>query len=405
MSTPTNNDASASPVKFTHAKEAIKKTEELLANALRILEQAQRIVMCLQTDLAERRTALCPEQRLNMDILALIFESCAQENPLTLLTIARVSRRWRTTVLSMPKAWSHLPLEASIHPRALQLFVDRSHPLPIHVVHPYVPAEVLLELDGIADRLHCASLSKCVSHSLPARFPQLERLFIGDKSFVYREDLNSSRFPRLRHFVYDSELMPSVFACGSPSQLPPLETLSVHITVRPEWHLLLDGCKDTLVSLRIHATMRISLTERKYQLPHLKTLEIYNTNEGTWPLKLETPVLETYIVQSDSNSSLHTDLGTLKHLRTNSTPQLHNYPMLQVLQLEGEADVFDVISQLGTYGICLDLERIEQRCSARTIDPDEVTSRLEAITSRPVRYSAVNEFSYLGVLLDSEIGQ
>lgn len=299
----------------------------------------KRTATCLQTDSMGRPIALTAESRLHVDVLALIFEACAPENPYVLLRIACVSRRWRTTVLKLPKAWSYVPFDTNLPSQVLQLIVDRSLPHPIHASCLGVTATMLLTLEGLPHRLHCASLNGWNSNRPQAQFPQLELLFIRPRSCIRWEDLDTIRFPRLRHVVCDHGVEPPKFSYTSHA-FTPLQTLSIELDGRPEWRRLIDECKDTLIILRITTKWPFAASDREYILPKLKTLEIGDRLGGMWPLKLMTPVLEEYTLQSEhgGGSSLHTDVATVKYPRTNKIVPLHNYPKLRVLQLGGSID-------------------------------------------------------------------
>ncbi|KIM28512.1 hypothetical protein M408DRAFT_23568 [Serendipita vermifera MAFF 305830] len=337
----------------------------------------KRTVTCLQRGSMGRPIALSAESRLHVDVLALIFEACAPENPYVLLRIACVSRRWRTTVLKLPKAWSYVPFDTDLPSRVLQLIVDRSHPHPIHASCLGASAPVLLKLKGLPRRLH--SVHSCWSA-------------------IYWEDLDTLRFPRLRHIVYDHGANPPSFH-HLPCITVPLQTLSIKLHALGEWPRLLDECKDTLTTLRIVTARPLSVFITEHRLSKLKALEIADSLGGMyeWPLILETPVLEAYTLQSEhgGGSSLHTDVATVKYLRTNKIVPLHNYPKLQVLQLGGSIDriVIPLLRELIANGSCPGLERVEHKWPGRGGNLDKVTHLLDALMSRDIEYSTVDRFS------------
>lgn len=393
MSTPTNNGVSSTSTNPPNAQESGHRDEK---SPQEYIADNKRTVTSLETDSTERPVALSAESRLHVDVLALIFEACAQETPYTLLRIARVSRRWRTTVLGLPKAWSRIPLDTNLPYPLLQLLVDRSHPFPIHASCLGASAPVLLNLDGLPSRLHCASLYDWESSRPKVQFPQLEVLFIRLRSHICWKDLEGTRFPRLRHIVYDHRLQPPSFP-NMKCIVMPLQTLSIELDGRPQWEWIIDGCKDTLTTFRITTIWTFSSSSRDYLFPKLRTLEIVNRLGEMWPLKLETPVLEVYTLYFDyeGGSSPRTDTATVKYLRTNQNVPLCNYPGLQVLQLDGGIDelVMPLLRELIESGSCPDLERVEHRWPRDGEDSDKVTDLLDALKSRRIQYCVVKRFS------------
>jgi len=131
------------------------------------------------------------------------------------------------------------------------------------------------------------------------------------------------------------------------------------------WLDLLKSCKDTLLSLRLHLVYEPTHPlDAAIVLPILKCLDIqyWDTEPNRWPLKLLTPVLETYIERSEAVHTIpvHQDIAKVKFLYLDHAPTLSSFPMLVVLRLEGLRALDEVLSQITEENsLCPELTLIE----------------------------------------------
>jgi hypothetical protein len=121
-------------------KNDICTTEQRLMYALLGPISAQKMVVQLEREVEMMRAWIAPIRRVNTDILSLIFEICCEDDWKTPLRIAATSRDWRNLVLAPPRAWEFLPVRKRHDIKMIKLFLERSHPRPLHFYLPKIVA-------------------------------------------------------------------------------------------------------------------------------------------------------------------------------------------------------------------------------------------------------------------------
>lgn len=307
---------------------------------------------------------LLPISRGPFDVLSYIFEICGGKDYRTALKIAVVSRHWREVVLATPRAWAFVDIENCRHDDLVKLYLERSSPRPLHISVPFQRNFGLFS--NVTDRIRCLSI--CGTHEEDfgrAVFPNVTRLTItGLNTHIEGSIVSLKQFPALRHLVSE----PSWSYAAAHGDLPPLQSLSLVMGQSLHWVFTLVDCKDTLTSLRLTLRARhTSVARPRIVLPRLRCLEIqyWHAQEDMWPLKLDTPILKTYIEAEDrphSGIHLHLDLETVQYMRTDRVPPLRVLLKLRELQLDGRPTVGEAVLDmlLEDFALCPELTLINQ---------------------------------------------
>jgi hypothetical protein len=282
------------------------------------------------------------------DVLSYIFEICGEEDYRSAIKIAVVSRHWRYIVLATPRAWAFMDIKTCTDDEIVQLYFQRSGQQPLHICLPASRSFRLLT--NVYDLLQCLSIH-CRYGNLIKQviFVNVTRLRIYGQDFPILVSLLSfSRFPALLHLSSENR-----WIIGTDGvDLPPLQSLSLVIGTGSSWLRVLEDCKNTLTSLKLHpAALHAMLTMPPVRLPRLQCLDVeYETKKGVyqWPLRLKTPILTTYIEAGHplGNLPLQLNLENIKYLRIDRVPPLNGLPSLQKLHLHGSPALIGVVLTL-----------------------------------------------------------
>jgi hypothetical protein len=306
---------------------------------------------------------LMPISRGPFDVLSYIFEICGEKDYRATLKISVVSRHWREIVLATPRAWAFVDVEDCRHDELVRLYLERSSPRPLHISIPLNRDFGLFR--DVTDRIRCLSIPGTHAESLgEATFPNVTRLTIaGRNADIQRFVIDFKRFPSLQHLVCE----PSWMFWHSSTYLPPLQSLSYVMTGRLLLMCFLKACKDSLTSLKLIRPTHYPSIGVSCVLPRLQYLEIQNQRrqEGTFPLNIQTPVLETFVETEEgpsSNMHFHTDLENVRYMRTDRLPRLSILLKLRVLQLVGRPTVCEAVLDmlLEDFALCPELTLIDQ---------------------------------------------
>jgi len=201
-----------------------------------------------------------------------------------------------------------------------------------------------------------------------ASFPKLKRLVIICDGDGQISRIDATRFPALRHLVCMNPVKePKPLINGHLLNFPPLLSLSFDFDADSLWLSVLQACQGTLISLELaiyeHPTM---IQNTRLVFPRLICLDIGDWAErlGTWPLHLETPVLETYIEHAEGlgGSLMCPDATTITQLRMNRVPESLPFPRVQLIQLSSREDARPFLRHLSSNPAhFLQLETIEVR--------------------------------------------
>jgi hypothetical protein len=314
------------------------------------IRMKERKLKDLEKDMEMLKAWISPIRRLNADILSIIFEMCGEDDCKTSLQIAAVSRNWRNVVLGTPRAWVFLDLKDEPKGNTVQIYFHRSGQRPLHLFLPRVMS--FISLFDVSQRIQCLNIDFSVLYMDLPCFPDVERLVIrGEFEDVRLSNLSTDYFPALARLLCDSNIVnPSIPSSEATFPvLAPLHTLSIVADDRPAWFDILCGCRNSLISLKIH--MEVLLRLSSIVLPKLECLEIQysHSQPATEHLELITPVLETYIEHSEyavNASPLHLDLGTVQQMRLDQVATLSATPKLKLLQLEEKQNVYEAAYQL-----------------------------------------------------------
>jgi hypothetical protein len=329
---------------------------------------------------------IAPIRRLNTDILSLIFEMCGEDDWTTPLQISATSREWRNLILATPRAWEFLPVGDCEDIETAKLFLERSHPRPLHLDVPY---DYYVLLSSISQRLECLTLDcfdDTTELSFPKPFPKLKRIVFADEGDVQLSCIDASRFPALRHLRADFS---TPLIDGDLLNLPPLQSLLFTFDDDSCWLRVLQACQDTLISLQFTIdnllTDELPTTIPKPQLvfPRLICLGIEDRGKhyGESPLDLKTPVLETYIEQMHYGPLMRPDAKTVTQLRTNEVPEPLAFPKVKLVQFRGQIRASSFL-----YGLTLhpayfpELERIEVESTDEV--PDDMVKMVAAVNRK-----------------------
>ena len=395
---PTNQDV-------INATSAIIELEGELEEARVTLKQAQLRVANLEKDLRLRRAWLSPVRRLNFDALSRIFEFVGEDDWTAPTRLGAVSRPWRDCVLGTPRAWSFFDLKVYRNPKMVELCLERSRPLLLHMGlsrHPMYTTVV-----SMSDRLQCLSIHRFPLDFGNIVFPHIKKLFIRSSEHKMRPSwITTARFPALRHLnsraIFDLEYdYRSYQDLQFRLQVAPLHTLAIVVDKYWAWFAILRSCQDTLVSLKLEVS-RETIDRRtchSLTLPALACLDIGGRKiaPNTWPLQLKTPILESYIervAQLQANEVLHADLETVTHMRISQLTVLsHAISVRRIQLLNGEYQIYPLLTRLKSdSSFCPHLEAVEVPLSPKfSLDEGELAMRLgEVAESRSRLVEVVN---------------
>ncbi|KIM26585.1 hypothetical protein M408DRAFT_25294 [Serendipita vermifera MAFF 305830] len=354
MWSPTDPNCIPSPQDIIMGKEAISKLEITLKTAEDALERVQ--VDALTREIETLRAWLAPIRRLPVEILSDIFLFSRDLDHFSPLTISHVNRMWRQVILSTLHAWSTIHVNSN-RPyqrvvKYMSTYIERSDPCFLHVFLPercrcYDPYHTLEDLERLglsqSSRLQSLSMSAVPLGTLSCTtFPNLTRLFLGDRMEIDISFFDSSRFPQLRILVLAGEVRVVTSPRASTNVTsPPLQFLGINDSGQDSsWITLVQQCSTTLQGLSVsYIDEDRVFPETKIHFPKLEYLVIRPHEDELFHLRsidAVTPSLRYYVEERYGSPKLfttHTDLKTVIHLRVRAIPSLEECPSLQTLQI------------------------------------------------------------------------
>lgn len=377
---------------ISNAKKAIDELKFQIQEISSSTSEPQSRVTELLKELTERCAWIAPCRRAPMEILSLIFEYCGKEEWKSPLRIAAVSKRWRNIVLGTPSAWSYLNMARRWKRDVISTYLQRSAQCPLHI---FSPKSSVVPLSMIAHRLHCLSIETIPLGIDGMIFPSLT--WLSFRHDVYGKTpllIRRTWFPSLRHLSC-GPIISSLQTEWTPDDFPPLLTLFLIEPPDFIWFSIVRACRNTLSSLRLHLDVPFSQGgEHQIVLPRLQCLELQNLIGGdrSWPIGIETPMLETYIEHHHElgrDETLHTDLANVRRVRTNRTSQLSFNPLpnLELIQSQNVTYAHSLLDPLlSNQTLCPNLKRVEL---SSNITRNALTSRVAKVNSREISIQVV----------------
>jgi hypothetical protein len=295
------------------------------------------------------KTPLPLAQRLDYDVLSIIFVMSSRGSRRDTLELSSVCRLWRYIALPVPEIWSKFRLDASFTPYILPIFLERSRPLPLHIcVADDSSDEQLGVLSSAANRIACMAILNRF-RLLRNQFPILERLaFVMDSEADHTEDLESFskalQFSQLREFGFIGSSSPPLDRILDMSGgFPGLQKLEVVCEDDSCWDSVVRNTSNTLVSLTLHVYSACSVHD--FSFPQLRHLQITNTGgEAQLLLDLDAPQLESVVQGPEVGEEYGIDIQlrnsrSVERLFIVYQPlDLTLYPGLRKLWICGHAD-------------------------------------------------------------------
>ena len=356
----------------------------------------------------ENTTKLAPIQHLPFDILSYIFLLNSQMSDLAPITISEVCRSWRSSILSIPRAWSYIWLDQFRHKHNHQyvsIFLERSNPVPLHLYMPpargyhrsyRMTEDVLGLVISNLYRLTClhiprGELERIVKDGLP----NLSRLTLtrGDMygpRHLEPSFINRAQFPQLRWLK--SELG---WNASTPSHLgfPPLQCLSLIIS-SSGIGVIIRSCAASLKALYLYSASTFTSQSQPVTI-HLPVLQLLSwiaiTKHPAWPIDATTPSLISFD-NSGIGENVHTDVATVNNYRTQIIPDLSTLVSLRLLQLTGGSPykIIQPESQLALASdllellhknsdICSSLDTVEICMPPQELEADMISKQEEMI--------------------------
>jgi hypothetical protein len=342
---------------------------------------------------------LSPAQRLNYDVLSIIFVMSSRGSRRDTLELSSVCRLWRYIALSVPEIWSKFLVDDFSTPYILHIFLERSKPLPLHIVVPQVSGDELLEvLSTAAERIVCMTIiNSC--RFLQNQFPILEQLVLVMSS----EADHKNRIPGLKSLSKATQFSQLRELCLISISAPPLDSildvrggfpglqkLEVVCEDGSSWDTVVLNASNALVSLVLH--LRPTSSVHVFSLPQLRHLRIINTG-GQIELLLEfdAPCLES-VEQGEGVGGAYIEIRlqnprSVKQLCIVHDPlDLTLYPALRKLWIDCQAGYNDEIlpSLRHQIALCPELEAVfycgPSQCGEINDEEDEY-SRPESVLS------------------------
>lgn len=387
-------DINALPTKeyIYNARQAIFEKEEELAEALRLLEQAQLRVTTLEKELYERKAWIAPIRKLGFDVLSLIFERCSENDWKAPLHIGAVSRSWQTTVLATARAWSIVDLTGAVPPQVVLNYLERSGAC---LIHTSVPQSERFLLSLMLKKIECIFLREEETRGkrlYDMHFPNVKRVKVNN--YYPASFFTVDRFPALKHLLCQNSFEnPNYPPSNGPIKgFAPLHTLEIKMLLDQGWYNVLESCSSTLRFLKLTYICH-PLGDFVVNLPRLICLQVDHAGARTnyWSLELKTPLLKSYIEQDTTfpyGQILHRDLGTVTHMRLGRMRPLLQCKGLKHLQIANREElIYPVLKSLAeNAALCPDLETIEVLLPGGVqLDEEDIFESMEEITVRQKR--------------------
>jgi F-box-like len=414
------------------------------AQAINSMKEELKITLAradrLKYEILKRTAWLAPIRRIPSEVLSLIFVQACKENWKDLVNLEAVCRHWRNVLLSTPRAWAFVLSTPSISDfpiQQLNLWLSRCGNLNLHInLHPATSPDFVEALcfHKKSRNIRCLSLFNN-SKQLRCTFRRLEELRLGPEFLVSRwatshdlrrkirdsddisleeeeEDpydrvydydyytdettyeelreitslLDVERFPRLLSLHLHGPSFSTVRRIAREKSFPRLQNL--HLRNKGEWLLIVERCKDTLITLAIdfvtedtphevvqHTVTLPRLTSLSYVLDPTCTLK--RTNQPP----IRTPILQTYReINGPGVSPIHSDVLSVKEvfLQDCSAVDWSFFPSLTHLRLEASCRFIETqLMSIGFDGmLCPNLAFLECSPSGPGVGYDKI--KLEA---------------------------
>lgn len=293
------------------------------------------------------------------------------------VVIASVCRYWRSTILSLPSAWSIINSEsvwtydtAFVY---VKTFLERSGPTSVHLHLPYIidgklskeyKSKFFIPIISAASRITCLWISRRYFHGLLQNcFPNITTLSLESTDRDITTSLfKRSNFPALRSLNSGGCTWVSDSSADSPS-LPPLKYLSIGKTCGTIWIRVVQEFSTTLKGLAISLSYR-RLPQETVHFPLLEYLYIHEFNHpDTCPIQAITPVLNTYeeYLRPRSQGLNYAIVKNVRYLRSFDAHRLASYPSLEIFQLSADDTVLVALAKQlkQREELCPNLRRIE----------------------------------------------
>lgn len=282
------------------------------------------------------------------DILASIFEICAESDRKAPLRLGGVCKSWRFIVHGTPRLWRVISIGARCEYR--KLYFDRSGSYKLHLYMDN-PCDIDA-IEDVTDRIECLETPHIVEDMPDLVFPALTFLCYYDSSPTKRtgesvnlSQITPSRFPNLRHLQIHHICTNSI--CDN--LVLPLESLN--LTVAEDscrgGEGMLAACSASLITLRItRLFVKVFPRNSSITLPRLRHLQVDGWSKHGMgpPLNIYTPVLQVYIEGGEGQhpeEPMHRDLSSATHIRLKAqVVPFSSIPMPNVRVLQVKLDFF-----------------------------------------------------------------
>jgi hypothetical protein len=307
------------------------------------------------------------------------------------ITIAAVSRQWRSIILATPRAWSHIfPADYKARSTGIELpisllptFLERSDQCLLHIALPWRRHCCHCdecELSDYETDCTCPGLSIIFEHAYRIEcllvsykwikkrglFPNLTNLTLtGDDTDGSSSTLDLSKFPRLRKLDIANAPAANYRIDVSKMENHQLRHLSISVDFQDAWVKILNFFADVLETLEFTGNPDDELTYTQlFEFPNLERLWVCDLSSYESVLEIIAPNLAYYRYSSEQGTLrvVHRD-GTnrLLQLRTDLILPWQEYSRLRVLQLDlpsdSEETMLDRLEQ--DTELCPDLQLIQ----------------------------------------------
>lgn len=354
------------------------------------------------------------------DILASIFEICAEADWAAPLRLGGVCQSWRRVIHRTPRVWR--VIDVGVRRKCRKLYFDKSgsYKLHLYMKDPYD----IDEIEEVVDRIQCLSTPFFVQDMPEWIFSALTTLRCLDTEvggeLVDLGEITTLRFPNLRHLEIHH-----IYADPSYDDFPPLESLHLIVSEDNGWQDIASACSASLVSLQIKRIFPVLYFQNTDiilpRLRHLKIVKLWEEEMGL-PLNINTPNLQFYIEDDEENPPeqlMHGHLSSATHMRLKAfhiPNHLATTLNAHVLQLELKfadfCDALDKLTKNSSIFPCLEhlefrsglMEEWEANEARRMLEEFVWESRpnmkLPTISDHWIKEFSVEQFTECGVRLD-----
>ncbi|KIM29322.1 hypothetical protein M408DRAFT_23092 [Serendipita vermifera MAFF 305830] len=263
------------------------------------------------------------ERKSTIILPAYVFAICAEMDWKCSLVISAVCRKWRDSILGIPKAWTAVLIDYgdNVDFIADSYYRRRGQSL-LHV--RLLDREPLQALSRHARGIQCISVPEWYMEREDFQFPDLTCLRITKcTSVIWLSQVTTAQFPALWHLhLAEIRLYPSV---DIPTDFPPLHTLTVVV-----------GKDRQLIRMEDFVPLRQKVTITLGKLQCLR-FALCTSNVDAWPVELITPRLVTYVQEGQAftpyRGVFHQNIRDVTHFRLGFVPALGTLRAAQKLQL------------------------------------------------------------------------